>query len=64
MPNKARILSTIDFLDKKGIKGFDDDMFWSNNVFHITGYKMSKSSNPYTFKNNLKKKRPNAKKKL
>lgn len=53
---KAKIQSTINFLEKKGIKSFNEVIFWSNNVSHATGYRILKLSNPYTFKNNLTRK--------
>lgn len=51
-PTKARIQDAIDFFDKKLIKKYDKDVFWLNSVSHIMGYKILKSQNLFTFKNN------------
>lgn len=56
-PIKARIQDAINFLDKKGIKGLNEDVFWSNSVCHATGYKILKSSNSRTLKNNPTRKK-------
>lgn len=50
-PIKARVQGAIDFLEKKGIKGLNKDIFRENVVFHATGYRILKSSNPRTLKN-------------
>lgn len=59
MPIKARIQDIINFLEKKKIKGLNENLFWSNSVFCATGYKILKLSNPRVFKKN-----PNRKKDL
>ena len=50
-PIRARIQGAIDFLEKKGIKGLNEDVFWSSGVSHATGYRILKSSNPRSLRN-------------
>lgn len=49
----TRIQSAIDFLEKKGIKSLNKDLFQSNSIFHAMGYNIFKLSNLPTFKNDL-----------
>lgn len=59
-PIKARIQVTIDFLEKKRIKSFNKDAFLSNGVFYVADYRILKSSNLYTLKNDLMRKETRA----
>lgn len=52
-PIKARISGTINFPEKKRIKGLNEDVFQSNGVAYATDYRILKSSNSHTLKNNL-----------
>lgn len=63
-PIKARIQGAIDFLDKKRIKGFNENIFRSNGVSHATGYRNLKSSNPRILKNNLTRKKTGGRKEV
>lgn len=56
-PIKARIQDAINFLSKKGINGFNEDVFWSSNISHATGYKILKLGNSHILKNNSTKKK-------
>lgn len=53
MPIKVRILSSIDFLDKKKFKSFTKDVFLSNDVSHATSYIILKLSNLHNLKNDV-----------
>ncbi len=48
---KARIQGAIDFLKSEGIKGKNEAVFRANSVSHATGYRIIRSSNPRTLKN-------------
>ncbi len=50
-PVKARIQGAIDFLKSEGIKGKNEAVFLTNGVSHATGYRILRSSNPRTLKN-------------
>lgn len=54
----------MNFLEKKKIKSLNENIFWLNNVSYAMGYKIIKSSNPHTFKNNLTKKKTRDQKKI
>lgn len=58
---KARI---VDFFEKKGIKGLNEDVFRPNGVSHATGCKILKSSNPRTLKNDPTRKETRGRKSL
>lgn len=61
---KAQIQGAINFLDKKVIKNFNKDIFWSNCISHAIDYRILKSSNLRNFKNNLIRKKIRNQKKL
>ncbi len=48
---KARIQGAIDFLKSEGIIGKNEAVFKSNGVSHATRYRILRSSNPRTLKN-------------
>ena len=48
---KARAQGTIDFLKSEGITGKNEAVFRANGVPHPTGYRILRSSNPRTLKN-------------
>lgn len=56
MTKKARIRGAVDFLEKKGIK--------DPKVSHATGYRIFKSSNPLTLKNDPTRKETRGRKKV
>ena len=63
-PIKARIQGAVDFLEKKGIKGLNEDVFRANKVSHATGYRILKSRNPRTLVNNPTRKETRGRKKV
>ena len=50
-PITARVQGAIGFLEKKEIKGVNENAFRENGVSHATGYRILKSSNPRKLKN-------------
>ena len=63
-PIKARIQGAVEFLEKKGIKGLNEDVFRANGVSHATGYRILKSSNPRTQINDPTRKETRGRKKV
>lgn len=61
---EARIQGVIDFTEKKKLKGLNKDDFQLNGIFYTTSYKILKSSNLYTLKNNPTRKKTKDQKKL
>ena len=50
-PVKARIQGAIDFLKSEGITSKNEAVFRANGVSHATGYRILRSKNPRTLKN-------------
>ena len=50
-PVKARIQGAIDFLKSEGITGKNEAVFRANGLSDTTGYRILRSSNPRTLKN-------------
>lgn len=63
-PIKDRIQGAVNFLGINGIKSFNKDVFWANGVSHATGYRILKSSNFRTLKNDSMRKRTRGKKRI
>lgn len=61
---KVKIQDVFDFLKKKKIKDFNKEIFWLNNIFYVTNYKIWKSSSLYILINNLTKRKTQGQKKV
>lgn len=63
-PVKARIQGTVDFLKSEGIKAKREAIFRYNGVSRATGFRIIRSSNPRTLKNDPTRKETRGRKTL
>ena len=63
-PVKARIHGECDFLESEGLKISKEKVFRYNSVSRATGYRIPRSSNPRTLKNDLTRKKTRGRRSL